>query len=313
MKTRLFINSKTMKCIIFLLSSLIILTNISAQTLSYVDSSGETQLWGTVKPSDINKDHYKQWFDESYNDHQVQFTKDDRLLFEGVTVKIFIATWCGDTKYLFPRFMKLWDYLELPYDNLEITSVHSEGTDYKQGPNKETIGYNIHKVPTFIFMKEGSELGRIVERTIFDLETDVLQILREQPYAHRYQSVRIINEFLNSTEQDSLASKNIINEAQKKVRRELSSVNDLNVFAHILKYQKKLEQAHFVFKLNELLFPYDPSAKRGLGSILMDLGQYTAAKEKFYEAIRLKEEDDRAAKKIIELNDLIKKTSVVKS
>ena len=45
---------------------------------------------------------------------------------------------------------------------------------------------SIINVPTFIFYKDGEELGRIVEYPIQDLESDMLKILSGQPYRHAY-------------------------------------------------------------------------------------------------------------------------------
>ena len=50
-------------------------------------------------------------------------------------------------------------------------------------------GYNVLRVPTFIFYKDGKEIGRFVEHTVNDatLEHDILQIVSEKGYKHAYE------------------------------------------------------------------------------------------------------------------------------
>ena len=50
-------------------------------------------------------------------------------------------------------------------------------------------GFNILRVPTFIFYKDGKEIGRFVEHAIdgSTIEDDILKIVSGQPYTHPYQ------------------------------------------------------------------------------------------------------------------------------
>ena len=47
-------------------------------------------------------------------------------------------------------------------------------------------GYAIRRIPTFIFYKEGEELGRYVEFPRESMEKDILKIITKQPYRHSY-------------------------------------------------------------------------------------------------------------------------------
>ena len=50
-------------------------------------------------------------------------------------------------------------------------------------------GYLIERVPTFIFYKNGTEIGRFVEHTVdgATLEHDILQIVAQKGYKHAYE------------------------------------------------------------------------------------------------------------------------------
>ena len=127
---------------------------VNAQT-SYVDKKGNVHLWGETNIESLKEGDYKEWYTKNYEEHYSALTTKDNSLFKDVTVRVFIGTWCGDTKYLLPRFIKTWEKMGLSENQIEIIALHNEDEFYKLGPNKETEGLNIHRIPTFIFEKQG--------------------------------------------------------------------------------------------------------------------------------------------------------------
>ena len=72
---------------------------------------------------------------------------------------VFGGTWCDDTKYILPKFYSLADAAAIPADHISLIGVDR---------SKKTIGYlaeslNVTLVPTIIVLKDGKELGRVVE------------------------------------------------------------------------------------------------------------------------------------------------------
>ena len=72
---------------------------------------------------------------------------------------VFGGTWCPDTQNLLPIFYRLVDKSGYPDKNITLIAVDRK---------KETIHnlnkiYNIISVPTFIVIKDGKEIGRVVE------------------------------------------------------------------------------------------------------------------------------------------------------
>ncbi len=103
---------------------------------------------------------------------------------DGVSITTFMGTWCGDSKRQTPRMFKILDQVNFEDQNLELITVDRT----KQNPKEYTDGKNIMRVPTFIFVKEGKEIGRIVERPVETLEKDMLKILTSEPYKHAYEN-----------------------------------------------------------------------------------------------------------------------------
>lgn len=73
--------------------------------------------------------------------------------------------------------------LEFIYIGLELITV-TKSKDTPEGFEKDL---DIMQVPTFIFYKDGKEIGRYVEFARKTLEKDMLAIVSEQPYKHSYE------------------------------------------------------------------------------------------------------------------------------
>lgn len=95
-------------------------------------------------------------------------------LIEGISITIVLGTWCGDSKEQLPRFIKILDLLNYPDNELLMIGVDSR----KVARQFDVEIFEIEKVPTFIFNKEGIEIGRIIETPVETLEADMLNILK---------------------------------------------------------------------------------------------------------------------------------------
>ncbi len=72
---------------------------------------------------------------------------------------IFGGTWCEDTQFILPKFFKAQTQANFPDNAISFFAVDR---------NKKTIGgvtsaFKIINVPTIIVMKDGKEVGRVVE------------------------------------------------------------------------------------------------------------------------------------------------------
>ena len=288
-----------MKKYLLLLFLFSIISQCYSQT--YTNKRGETHLWGATTISEFSGGDYAAWYNKFSKDYKTNISAKEVLLFKGIDVEIFVGTWCGDTKFLVPKFIETWKQLGLDTDRLTITALHNEGSDYKQGPNKETIGKNIHRVPTFIFSKSNIEIGRIVERTVHDLDTDIRLIAKGDPYEERYQGVAILNDYFQTFQGDSLLTIENFNSSLKLVRRELSSSSELNALGYVLMAQGVVDEAEFTFRLNKYIFPYDPNIIDSYGEFLFDEERYEESLKQYLEVLRIKGEDRHASKKISEI------------
>ncbi|MDL2326894.1 thioredoxin family protein, partial [Bacteroidales bacterium OttesenSCG-928-A14] len=97
------------------------------------------------------------------------------LELSGLAVDIYFGAWCGDSKELLPHFLKITENSTL----LEKVNMTYIGCDRnKKAGDIDIAGANIEFVPTFLFKKNGVEVGRIVESPSETLELDILRILK---------------------------------------------------------------------------------------------------------------------------------------
>ena len=79
----------------------------------------------------------------------------------GVTVLLIVATWCPDSKREIPRFFAIMDGAGI--SDSQLTMVGVDRT--KKDAEGRTEKWGITRVPTFVFLRNGQEVGRVVERT----------------------------------------------------------------------------------------------------------------------------------------------------
>ncbi len=128
---------------------------------------------------------YATWFNPNYEDYSLNEDVIEKLkpLLNEVTIKAFMGTWCGDSQEQTPVFYKVLDAAEFNYENLEMVAVNED----KKTPDNLQQGLNIERVPTFIFYKNGIEIGRFVEYPRESVEADLLKIVSGESYKHSYE------------------------------------------------------------------------------------------------------------------------------
>lgn len=161
-------------------------TTIEAINQLMTDEEGESHLIGVTNTTGLLKAPFKEWFKKNYESYEpktaiIQSVKKQH---KGVRVLAFMGTWCGDSKREVPRFYKVAQQIGIGEDRIKMVNMYSDFERYKMSPSGEEKGLNIHRVPTFIFYKEGKEIGRIVESPMTDMETDIAQILLGFPAHH---------------------------------------------------------------------------------------------------------------------------------
>ena len=106
-------------------------------------------------------------------------------------VLVFFGSWCKDTKRELPRFLAT-----LNGANNQFFDARFLGLDRSKNDSAGVAAsHHITNVPTFIFLRDGQELGRIVEQPTDLIEKEWAQILRNDPEAIKRDEIfRVVRE-----------------------------------------------------------------------------------------------------------------------
>jgi len=234
--------------------------------LENLNSRGKKILLGEIDKSGLKQEPFRPWFSKNYESYEPNEAITESLLgkLKDYSITIFMGTWCGDSKREVPRFYKIIEALEFPKNQLKVVALSNDYASYKQSPQHEEKGLNIHRVPTFIFYKNGREVNRIVEHPVISLEEDILSIVNDNNYEPNFQIVKAVNRILEDSGAKALKRKQkmLIEEFSEKTK----TYSELNTYGTVLSTTNRIEEAIALHKLNLKLFPETSRVYRSLAN-----------------------------------------------
>lgn len=171
-------------------------TTVQTTTSTTINSSEKTEepkvksnmqegmLIGEFDKADLEQEAFSKWFNTGYDsftpsEEAMSTIKDNISDYEIVA---FMGTWCGDSKRETPKVFKILN--EAGYDMSKLTF-------YGVNRQKTTTGniekeYDLNRVPTVIFLKDGKEVNRFVEYPRESIEEDFAKIVSGKEYKNSY-------------------------------------------------------------------------------------------------------------------------------
>lgn len=133
-----------------------------AQSEYEVSTDGPNKLLkGLISRDMLENDTAFRWFHQNQAGYTPNSGTVATLKANGPQLQfmIFGGTWCEDTQVLLPKFYLLLDAASISNDQLSVIMVDRQ---------KKAIGHlpedmHIVRTPTFIVLKGGKEIGRVVE------------------------------------------------------------------------------------------------------------------------------------------------------
>ena len=118
-------------------------------------------LRGIVNKDLVRNDTSFKWYAESQKIYNPSDTSVVGPLERNKDVSyiLFGGTWCEDTQFILPKFFKLQEKAGIPDSKITFFGVNRQ----KQTLGNLASAMNITNVPTIIVMKNGKEVGRVVE------------------------------------------------------------------------------------------------------------------------------------------------------
>ena len=142
---------------------------------------GEQILVGEVNWSGFAREPYNEWFFTNYEDYIVDSVILDGLKSEidNYEIYMYLGTWCSDSQLQVPQFYKILDNLKYDINQLTVIALEKTESGKLESPQHEEAEVAITHVPTFIFVKDKVEIGRITEYPTKTLEKDIVNIMNQ--------------------------------------------------------------------------------------------------------------------------------------
>ena len=121
----------------------------------------EKVLKGYIDKSVLESDTAFKWFSKNmkYGNADMVAVDAFKTYAKDFNVIVFGGTWCHDTQAMLPVFYRLIEKSGYPESRIQLIAVDRS----KIAPDDLQNTYNVTNVPTFIIMKGGKEVGRVVE------------------------------------------------------------------------------------------------------------------------------------------------------
>ena len=141
------------------------------QYLTLVERPNEKSLKGIISREVLLNDTSFHWYAENLkgytpNPGALEGLKKNK---DSVQLLIFMGTWCEDSQNIIPKMFALSDAAGYSQERITLIGVDRQ----KKTFSHLSEALNITNVPTIIVLKNGKEMGRVVEfgkYGMFDLE-----------------------------------------------------------------------------------------------------------------------------------------------
>lgn len=138
-------------------------------------------LTGTVNRSHLEQPTYP-WMEKGLGKSRAKFKKRPITLRQigralpGTEIEVYFGSWCSDSHDHVPPFLALLDEVKT-LTEVEPASVKLIALDRKKSHPEYRNERKIEKLPTFVFLRNGAEIGRIIETPKKSIVEDTLQII----------------------------------------------------------------------------------------------------------------------------------------
>ena len=124
------------------------------------DNDGGKILKGIISRDILARDTSFKWYAQNQKPYA---GGDDAVTFgkhkDSIQLVIFLGTWCEDSQVIIPKLFPFFDAAGFSNDRVTLIGVDRN----KKSISHIADAFNVINVPTVIVMKEGRELGRVVE------------------------------------------------------------------------------------------------------------------------------------------------------
>ncbi len=131
--------------------------------------------WGqqAIDRSEILRDpEWKKVYDGYIPDAELIMTL--KNMAPEMRIDVYLGLWCSDSRDHVPVFLKIIDGMDAPGLAIDLYLVERKTAPGQKYYVEEK---SVERVPTFIFYRDGEEMGRIIENPRLSILEDMLAIM----------------------------------------------------------------------------------------------------------------------------------------
>jgi len=139
------------------------------------EENSEPMLIGYCTREIFSDSAFASWFNPAYKEYEPDSSAIEILKekMNDIELTVVMGSWCDDSRIYVPRLYKILDEINYPTEKINLIAANRN----KRTEGDEIESLAIDLVPTIIFYRNNSELGRIVETPQQSIEEDMLNIL----------------------------------------------------------------------------------------------------------------------------------------
>lgn len=260
-------------------------------------------LVGNVTRADLKTGPYAEWFEGAYARYQPDTATVDKLrpVLAGVSIEAYFGTWCGDSRRQIPRLARLLDLAGFDDPRLRLIALSDRPMEFKQSPGHPEARRYVHRTPTLVIVRDGREIGRIVETPALSLEADLLAILEGRGPAPRYGAEAWVHHLFTDLPPED-AMKALLSGGPEVMKR--SDPDSLWHYAEFdLLKNGRAREAKAVLDLHLELNPRSVTGHVLMSEALLSLGRKAEALAAVERALAIEPGNDRAQRAAAKLRD----------
>ncbi|TVZ27358.1 thiol-disulfide isomerase/thioredoxin [Gillisia sp. Hel_I_86] len=141
-------------------------------------------LIGEFDKADLAQESFSKWYNEGYNEYapSAEAMATIKKHISDYEIVAFMGTWCPDSRRETPKVFKILDEAGYNMSKLTFYGVNRQKTT-TDNIEKE---FDLNRVPTVIFFKDGKEVNRFVEYPRESIEKDFAKIVSGEDYKNSY-------------------------------------------------------------------------------------------------------------------------------
>ena len=143
------------------LLALVVTATAQAQTEEVTEPSGQKYIKGFISKQKLKTDPSYAWYHRQTEEYTPEATVVEAFkgAKDSVRILAFSGLWCDDTKFIIPRFYAITDAAGMDSSRIVMLGVDRD----KKTIEKMAETFDVTLVPTLIVLKNGKEVGRVVE------------------------------------------------------------------------------------------------------------------------------------------------------